>query len=289
MARSMTGYGASELESRGWKCMLEIRSLNQRFLDIRLRLPQSFVSRESELRERIKKICKRGKVECTVRLEPAESKIGFDLDGARVEEIKGVVKEFEKLSGSSLQFQWKDLVQLDLLGNGPGKRPPEHCFELITESLDGALAEIGRMKDVEGQAMSEDLLSRVRICLDWVDELERKSTGQPERQLGKLKKRITDLLSEVDLEPERLNQELALMSDRLDITEELVRLRTHLKQLRKLIGQTEAGRKGEFLLQEINREINTAASKSSSAEISGIAVDFKSELEKMREQLLNLE
>lgn len=285
----MTGYGASELESRGWKCMLEIRSLNQRFLDIRLRLPQSFVSFERELKERIKKICRRGKVECTVRLEPAESGMGFDLNEVRVEEIRGVAEEFEKLSGSSLQFQWKDLVQLELLGDGSGAKPPEHCFELIMESLDRALAEIGGMKEVEGQAMSDDLLSRIHICLDWVDELESKSIGQPERQLGKLKKRITDLLSEVNLEPERLNQELALMSDRLDITEELVRLRTHLQQLQKLIGQTEAGRKGEFLLQEINREINTVASKSSNAEISGIAVDFKSELEKIREQLLNLE
>ena len=193
------------------------------------------------------------------------------------------------MSGLQIQIHWKDLVQLELLGNGSGAKPPEHCFELIMESLDRALAEIGGMKEVEGQAMSDDLLSRIHICLDWVDELERKSTGQPEQQLDKLNKRVTDLLSEVDLEPERLNQELALMSDRLDITEELVRLRIHLKQLQKLIGQTEVGRKGEFLLQEINREINTVASKSNSAEISGIAVDFKSELEKMREQLLNLE
>ena len=123
----------------------------------------------------------------------------------------------------------------------------------------------------------------------FIDELEQEAQGQGKAHFEKLQQRACDLLDQVELQPEKLNQELALLCDRYDVSEELVRLKTHLAHLENLLKELEVGKKGEFMLQEILREVNTLSSKSNNALISRIAVDFKNELEKMREQLLNLE
>ena len=285
----MTGYGTSEIQSTEWRCTVELRSVNQRFLDIRLKLPAGFQNREKEYRNKIKGFCRRGKVECSVKIEPLAGENGWVLDEDRLQEMNGLVRLIEDSSEHSLQVQFRDFMHLDVIKSQSSDLLPEFHVELIDQCMVSALQEFKQMKSQEGEALCTDLNERMVSCSKMVDELEQEAQGQGKAHFEKLQQRACDLLDQVELQPEKLNQELALLCDRYDVSEELVRLKTHLAHLENLLKELEVGKKGEFMLQEILREVNTLSSKSNNALISRIAVDFKNELEKMREQLLNLE
>ena len=289
MSDSMTGYGTAEIQAEGWRCLVEIRSVNQRFLDIRLKLPSGYQSQEKVYREKIKGFCRRGKVECLVKIEPLDGENGWSLDEERMSEVNRLIQHFEKTSKNPLNLQLRDLMQLDVVKNQGTDLDPEAGIELIERCLESALLEFKKMKSQEGEALCKDLNQRRSTCSKMVNELEKETKDLAKIHFEKLQQRALDILNQVELQPERLNQELALLCDRYDVSEELLRLRTHLTHLETLLKEPELGKKGEFMLQEINREVNTLSSKSNNAVISKIAVEFKNELEKMREQLLNLE
>ena len=145
------------------------------------------------------------------------------------------------------------------------------------------------MQELEGHAMLDDIKRRFSYCARILDTIENLSKDEPEQFKKRLEQRIARLNSGKELDPERLEQEVALVADRLDISEEIIRFKTHLKQMDKILSQTELGKKAEFLLQELNREVNTISSKSNQAGISQASVEIKSELEKIREQLQNIQ
>ena len=145
------------------------------------------------------------------------------------------------------------------------------------------------MQELEGHPMLDDIKQRFSSCARILDTIENLSKDEPEKFKKRLEQRIARLNSGKELDPERLEQEVALVADRLDISEEIIRFKTHLKQMNKILSQTELGKKAEFLLQELNREVNTIASKSNQADISQASVEIKSELEKIREQLQNIQ
>ena len=289
MAISMTGFGAADDQWETWICQVEIRSVNQRFLDIRCRLPFGFQTMEPEIKKQIKAVSSRGKIDCSIKLEKGASEEKLKLNLERAQHYNELLTEFEALSGRKVGVDARDLSSLNIIEENKSGEPPEKCEKVVRECLSRALEGLQEMKEREGQAMQSDIQQRLSSCGNIVNSIEKLSQAEPERFRDRLQERFSQLTEGVEINPERLEQEIALLADRLDISEEVVRFRTHLEHMDDILSQREVGKKAEFLMQELNREVNTMASKSNHAGISQSSVEIKSELEKVREQLQNIE
>ena len=289
MAISMTGFGAADAQWETWICQVEIRSVNQRFLDIRCRLPFGFQTMEPEIKKQIKAVSSRGKIDCSIKLEKGASEEKLKLNLERAQRYNELLTEFEALSGRKVGVDARDLSSLNIIEEYKSGEPPEKCEKVIRECLSRALEGLQEMKEREGQAMQSDIQQRLSSCGNIVNSIEKLSQAEPERFRDRLQERFSQLTEGVEINPERLEQEIALLADRLDISEEVVRFRTHLEHMDEIMSQREVGKKAEFMMQELNREVNTMASKSNHAGISQSSVEIKSELEKVREQLQNIE
>ncbi|MDP6319817.1 MAG: YicC/YloC family endoribonuclease [SAR324 cluster bacterium] len=289
MAISMTGFGSADLQWESWSCQVEIRSVNQRFLDIRCRLPLGFQNLEQDFKKQIKEVCTRGKIDCSVRLEKVVGEEKLKLNPERALLFNGLLGEFEELSGRKVNVEAKDLSRINIIEESKSGEPPEECQGVILESLALAIESLQQMKQREGQAMHDDIKDRLVNCDQILNTIEKLSLEEPGLYRERLQDRLAQFNDETILNPERLEQEIALLADRLDISEELLRFRTHLQHMDDILEQREIGKKAEFMMQELNREINTISSKSNQAEISKSSVEIKSQLEKIREQLQNIE
>ena len=289
MAISMTGFGSADLQWESWSCQVEIRSVNQRFLDIRIRLPLGFQNLEQDFKKQIKEVCTRGKIDCSVRLEKVVGEEKLKLNPERALLFNGLLGEFEELSGRKVNVEAKDLSRINIIEESKSGEPPEECQGVILESLALAIESLQQMKQREGQAMHDDIKDRLVNCDQILNTIEKLSLEEPGLYRERLQDRLAQFNDETILNPERLEQEIALLADRLDISEELLRFRTHLQHMEDILEQREIGKKAEFMMQELNREINTISSKSNQAEISKSSVEIKSQLEKIREQLQNIE
>ena len=289
MAISMTGFGSADLQWESWSCQVEIRSVNQRFLDIRIRLPLGFQNLEQDFKKKIKEVCTRGKIDCSVRLEKVVGEEKLKLNPERALLFNGLLGEFEELSGRKVNVEAKDLSRINIIEESKSGEPPEECQGVILESLALAIESLQQMKQREGQAMHDDIKDRLVNCDQILNTIEKLSLEEPGLYRERLQDRLAQFNDETILNPERLEQEIALLADRLDISEELLRFRTHLQHMEDILEQREIGKKAEFMMQELNREINTISSKSNQAEISKSSVEIKSQLEKIREQLQNIE
>jgi uncharacterized protein (TIGR00255 family) len=289
MTISMTGFGAADAQWEAWICQVEIRSVNQRFLDIRCRLPLGFQTMEPEIKKQIKAVSSRGKIDCSIKLEKGASEEKLKLNLERGQHYNELLAEFEALSGRKVGVDARDLSSLNIIEENNSGEPPEKCEKVIQECLSRALEGLQEMKEREGQAMQSDIQQRLSSCGNIVNSIEKLSQAEPERFRDRIQERFSQLTEGIEINPERLEQEIALLADRLDISEEVVRFRTHLEHMHEIMSQREVGKKAEFLMQELNREVNTMASKSNHAGISQSSVEIKSELEKVREQLQNIE
>jgi len=289
MAISMTGFGSADLQWESWSCQVEIRSVNQRFLDIRCRLPLGFQNLEQDFKKQIKEVCTRGKIDCSVRLEKVVGEEKLKLNPERALLFNGLLGEFEELSGRKVNVEAKDLSRINIIEESKSGEPPEECQGVILESLALAIESLQQMKQREGQAMHDDIKDRLVNCDKILNTIEKLSLEEPGLYRERLQDRLAQFSDETILNTERLEQEIALLADRLDISEELLRFRTHLQHMDDILEQREIGKKAEFMMQELNREINTISSKSNQAEISKSSVEIKSQLEKIREQLQNIE
>ncbi len=285
----MTGFGAADAQWEAWICQVEIRSVNQRFLDIRCRLPLGFQTMEPEIKKQIKAVSSRGKIDCSIKLEKGASEEKLKLNLERAQHYNELLTEFEALSGRKVGVDARDLSSLNIIEENKSGEPPEKCEKVIRECLSRALEGLQEMKEREGQAMQSDIQQRLSSCGNIVNSIEKISQAEPERFRDRIQERFSQLTEGIGINPERLEQEIVLLADRLDISEEVVRFRTHLEHMDEIMSQREVGKKAEFLLQELNREVNTMASKSNHAGISQSSVEIKSELEKVREQLQNIE
>jgi len=285
----MTGFGAADIQWETWSCQVEIRSVNQRFMDIRCRLPLGFQNLEHDFKKQIKKTCSRGKIDCSVRLEKDVGEEKLQLNPERAQRYNELLTEFESLSGRDLSVAATDLSSTKIIEENKSGEPPEECEKVIRDCLSKALEGFQQMKEREGLAMQSDIKLRLSSCASIVNTIEKLSQDEPGLYRERLQERLLRLTDGTEINPDRLEQEIALLADRLDISEEVVRFRTHLEHMDDILSQREVGKKAEFLMQELNREINTIASKSNHAGISQASVEIKSELEKIREQLQNIE
>ncbi|MDP7175931.1 MAG: YicC/YloC family endoribonuclease, partial [SAR324 cluster bacterium] len=256
MAISMTGFGSADAQWESWSCQVEIRSVNQRFLDIRCRLPLGFQTLEADFKKQIKAACTRGKVDCSIRLEKGEGDEKLKLNHERAKIFNELLGEFEELSGRKVNVEARDLSSTNIIEENKSGEPPEECEKVIRDSLAKAIEGLQEMKLREGQAMHDDIKTRLVSCEQIVNKIEELSQEEPGLYRERLQERLAQLQEGTKINPERLEQEIALLADRLDITEEVVRFRTHLEHMDDILAQREVGKKAEFLMQELNREVN---------------------------------
>ena len=290
--RSMTGYGRATAEYGSAAITAEVRSVNARHLELRLRLPRELQALEATLREAASAWFERGQVDASLRV-PSQGlfapDVEIDLAAARgyavaAEQLRGEFDLGEPLSVSAL---------LELPGVARLREAPldqDALREVLLRTLEQACRAAREMREREGSALAAELESRLGGIESAVAEIEARAGEVRDALRERLEKRLAALAPQLEVDPARFEQEVVLYADRMDVTEELVRLRSHLAQFRETLDEPGAvGRKLEFLLQELGREVNTIGSKASDAPITRSVVDLKAEFEKLREQVLNVE
>jgi uncharacterized protein (TIGR00255 family) len=294
MIRSMTGYGRAEVSGPRLTVWAEAKSLNHRTLDVNLRLPRLFSAFELDTRRLVQSSLQRGRVEVTVGLGSATgggmTPVGVNLEQAReyarlATEVAGALG-----LGRGPELEWV-LGQPGVLSREePVTLTPEEAWPLLAEALGGALAQLVARREAEGQALAEDLLALHATLVSQASMMAERVPAALDRHTARLRERIQALLAETPIDEARLATEVALWAGRTDVTEELTRLRVHLHEMARLLREGGlVGRTLDFLIQEINRELNTIGSKADDLELSQLVIAGKSALEKLREQVQNLE
>lgn len=289
----MTGYGRGIAESDGRRAVVEVRAVNHRFVDLKLRGATLDPVIEDKLSQRVRAVVERGSVTVTVRLEAGEGASAVTIDTRAAQRLHAELVELARSLGIAPTISLETLcaqpgvvIQRDLSGD------LDAVTAAVMAAFDAAGSALVSMRESEGAALRRDLESRIDRLAELSEAVAVGVTLTPEDARKKLEERIGKLLagSRIEVDAARLAQEIAILADKLDITEELVRLRSHFDQFRALAGDRGAvGRRLDFLVQELGREFNTIASKSSSADIARLVVEAKAELEKIREQVQNVE
>lgn len=292
MANSMTGYGQAQINRSGYQISCEVRSVNHRYLDTNIRMPRRYALLEDNIKEEIKKYVSRGRLEFTINIEKTEAKarnIKVDKDLAIT--YHRYLKELADDVNISPQIKIIDLFRLpEVFVLEEDVEDVEEIWPILQIALTEAMQSLVAMRNREGNYLIEDILQRTDLIADMVTELEQRSPLVAKEHTDKLRQRISELIGNELLDEARIYQEAALFAERINATEEIVRLQSHIQHLRQLLQeQNSVGRKCDFLVQEMFREINTIASKANDYEMSRIVVETKAELEKIREQLQNLE
>jgi uncharacterized protein (TIGR00255 family) len=291
----MTGYGQGAAEAPGLKVTVALRSVNNRFADLKLRLPDDLVPFEQELRRKVLATVKRGRVDVDLLLErTGGSDVVLALNRPVVEAALAAWKTLRDEYGVHGAFDLQTLMRVPgvFATGGPVTPMDEAGRSAVDGALDQALAALDAERRREGGLLRDDLVSRVSRMKETVATIRQLAAAVPAALQNKIAERVQQLVTQVTLDPARIAQEAAFLADRSDITEEIVRLEGHLVQAQALLAEPDGepvGKRLEFLLQEIHRETNTIASKSAELGISRHALELKSESEKIREQIQNLE
>lgn len=290
--KSMTGFGRGEIGSGGRIWCVEVRCVNNRYLDLKMKLPRGYAPLEDRIRRKVADVCLRGRVELLLTVsgdfsDLQEIKVHLALASSYQKALQTLSREFAlpleltpQLLASYPEVLVREQKEDDL----------EAIWPMVEKALDEALGQCDVMRIQEGAALAGDLSERLRSFAATMTTIEKSIPELLEQRRNSLNERLEKLLGNVQLDPLRLAQEVAIMADKTDVTEEIVRLRCHINQFTLFLGeQGGIGRKLDFLIQEFLREVNTLASKINDAVFAHFTVELKSELEKMREQVQNIE
>lgn len=293
MVKSMTGFGRGEAADQRYKITVELKSVNNRYLEVALHSPRLLLPLEHTIKSRIAKVAERGKVDVYIQVETVGEclptvNVDLALSTAYMQAADDVAAAIARPNDMTVS---RILGLPGVLSTEKAADDMDEVAEVLNEALGEALAGFAAMRELEGGRLAADLLARrdtVRSLVAAIDEL---SANVAQDYQARLTARISELLSgTAPVDEARLANEVAYFADHACINEELIRLDSHLRQLADLLGGSAAcGRKLDFLLQEINREVNTIGSKANYLEISQLVIEAKSELEKIREQVQNLE
>ena len=292
MVRSMTGFGRSVREDADWTQTWEIKSVNSRHLDLKWRLPVVARSLEPVLERIVRRFASRGRVEISLNLQTRSETHPVRFDQVQAQAMLHSMEAFAAARGFDFEPDLNKLFAIPALWVGDDEDNDDDLLPGLIEGLETALGDWNESRETEGTALSRDLNTRIMRLEEWVDRIEDRAPDIREERFAALRERLTDLLATLHVEADegRLLQEMVILTDKLDVSEELTRLRAHMERLRDLLGTgSDAGRKLDFTLQECFREINTCGNKIQDAQLSRLVVDFKNELEKLREQVQNLE
>lgn len=291
--KSMTGYGKAMVAGDDFSVSVDLKTVNNRFLDIHLRVGSELASLEPGIKKRISSRLTRGRVDVTISLERTAQMV-YELNRPL---IAGYVNALKQLQDD---FQIAGELDINVLARIPGALQParngidDRVVSAVDAAVDQALDELERMREQEGETLRAELRARVEKIESLVPTIESAAAGLAEAYRVRLQKRIGELLNRggqvVEIDPARLAQEVAYLADRSDVSEEMVRLRSHLTQFQEALDAPgEAGKMLDFLLQELNREANTTLSKSTDLVIKEAGLAIKAEVEKLREQVQNVE
>ncbi len=291
MIYSMTGFGCGIKKYNSISFEAEIKSLNSRFLDLSIKLPKIIQSKELEIRELIKENIKRGKV--TVAIHIKKDGVEDEFLNFNKENLQSIVKLLNDIrDASSIEEKLTLREVLEFQGSflADDSEDKEIDIKLIKESLLLAIEDLKSMREEEGVALAKDLKNRIKTIKELVEKIETEGRESVVQYFQKLKDRAKQLVNDVTEFNDRLEIELALLAEKYDITEECVRLKSHIEIFANTLNNgDEAGRKLNFICQEMNREANTINSKTVSSNISHYGIGIKEELEKIREQIQNIE
>jgi uncharacterized protein (TIGR00255 family) len=288
----MTGYGAGEATRGGALARVELRAVNHRFFDPAIRISREYTGLEARVRERIAAVVSRGRVAATIDVIPDGGASTLVLDEVLVRRYCEIFSVLKEKLGIVSAVDPVAVAQLqDVVRRETPAVPEELAGEAIDAALIDALEQLTTMRRAEGAALRKDLESRVASLEKFLDRVGELSRGAPEKYRKRLNERIAQLVPEgVSPDPARLAMEVAILAEKSDIAEELVRFRAHDQAFLDLLDRGEAvGKRLDFLLQEMNREVNTIGSKSTDAEIAHVVVEIKEEIERLREQVQNIE
>ena len=292
MLKSMTGYGRVKEENDLREITVELRSVNHRYLDLNIKVPRIYGYLEDVVSKRAQAAIARGKVDIFVAVRAKE---GADIKVTpNMAVIQGYVDAIKKVSetyGVSDEVSALSLLRLpDAMEQNKEEADADQLKAEVSAVLDRALEEYNAMREKEGARLVEDVIYRAGLISKAVDFVEQRSPDCVEEYRTRIAARMTEILDGSELAQQRILQEAALYADKVNVTEEIVRLRSHLSQLDTMLkSPTAIGRKLDFLVQEMNRETNTIGSKANDFQIAKTVVDMKAEIEKIREQIQNLE
>lgn len=292
MIRSMTGYGKETLSTEGREYQVEIKSVNHRYLDINIKMPKTLSYLEETIKKEISQKIKRGKIDVFITYENNSQegknvKINKELAKIYINQLKELAQE-EKIS-SNIEVteiaKFPDILTIKI------DEEDDKIKEEIIQVTQQATEKIIEMKNIEGNKIEQDLLTRIEKIEKKIEEISKKSTGLIEEYVVKLEKRIKEILKKEEIDKTRLAQEVVIYADKCSIEEEITRLKSHIYQFKNLIKDNNEtiGKKLDFIIQEMNRETNTIGSKANSLEITNGVIDIKTELEDIREQIQNIE
>ncbi|NNB87040.1 YicC family protein [Corallococcus exiguus] len=292
MLKSMTGFGSGRARVGDEEVSVEARSLNHKFCEVKVRLPRELSALEPALVKQVKDRLARGSVEILVRRQAATVSGNVPtVDVALAREYARAFREVAEAMGQSVEIAWSQVA------NQPGVIrleekgvDVESATQATQTALQQALAALETMRNTEGESINADLDARMKLIEGWSQDVARLAPRAVSDYQQRLTERVAELARGVAVDPQRLAQEVALFAERTDIAEEVTRLATHLEQFRLLMASPEpVGRRMDFLVQEMHREVNTTGSKSQHSEISARVVSMKAEVERIREQVQNVE
>jgi len=289
MIHSMTGYGRFEDNNSNYDVIVEVKSLNSRYLEVLPKIHESLYKYENNIISLVRKTCKRGKVYLSINLiENTTNCKKIKINDNKLNEYISEVKLLKKKTGSTAEVPIDYFLKLpDIFESENSSQFPGNKF--ILKCIDEALLEFRNHREKEGKIIEKDILSIIKIINKEIKKIIRLSSDNSKEELMKIKTRINDIIPDFDFDDNRLYQEVAIILEKKDINEELSRLKGHMLLLEEyILNNDDIGKKSNFLLQEINREINTIGSKVDSLSIKHIVVNMKNNVEKIREQVQNI-
>jgi len=293
MLSSMTGFGKAEIKQDGVSVSVEVKSLNSRFLEVIPKIPRILQSREFEIRELIRRKIARGKITILIDLEidPAYLRT-FEVNFDIVNHFVKLLREIKKKAKVKGEIKLEHLLMFrEIFESGLTNDISDEHWEIVKSAIDEALDKLVEARKKEGLELSKDIENRINLISDHLEKILTLSEQSSKNKQSTLKQKIEKIFEDVEFDKNRLEMELVLLADKLDVTEECVRLKSHLKFFLETLKSDEVavGRRLNFLLQEMLREATTIGAKTEDAEITYLVIAVKEEIEKIREQLQNIE
>ena len=289
---SMTGYGRGEYKQGGIELTVEIKTVNNRYLDVSVKSPRIFIACEDVIRSAVREKLTRGHADVFISLSDKREKprtLHLDEGTAKAyadaaKKVKTIFPDAENDFSVTSILRYPDVIKTE-----ESNSADDECMNALTVALNTALDKLNAMREIEGIKLSDDMLSRMNTIEEQVSSVEKRAPLVVDNYRVKLEAKMKKLLEGVEVDEGRLLTEVALFSDKSNIDEELTRLHSHISQFREICKEQLVGRKLDFLVQEFNRETNTICSKSNDIEITRLALAMKNEIEKIREQVQNVE
>ncbi len=293
MAKSMTGFGMGEYKDDSYNISVECKAINHKYLDINPRLPRKISFLEDRLRVLVKEYLSRGRIDIFIKFETLKSSgVKLQYDDELASQYNDILRRIKKDFDIEEEISATDIARFpEIITSTEAEDDEELLWNILSDATEKSLKKLIEMREIEGKKLEKDILERTELLEKYILEIEQYSDDVVNEYREKLNFRISEILEDPSVVDEsRLAQEVAIYADKSNITEEIVRFKSHIIQLRNTVKRDDTiGRKMDFLIQEMNRETNTIGSKSSNINITNLVIEVKSELEKIREQIQNIE